>query len=141
MPKIAEIKEIDGEVWVRVGVAGEFASGLAIMSPEEIAAKEREYSKAYDHGKADAIKNMEERDSERESVALTKSEGFTKGAAHPCNCHKCTEAMHKERPATIPIRMMILCSKCGNKRCPHATDHELDCTGSNDPGQKGSVYE
>jgi hypothetical protein len=29
----------------------------------------------------------------------------------------------------------------GNKRCPKATDHELDCTGSNEPGQKGSAYE
>ena len=55
MPKIAEIKEIDGAVWVRVGIAGEFPSGLAIMSPEEIAAKEREYSKAYDDGYSDAL--------------------------------------------------------------------------------------
>lgn len=36
---------------------------------------------------------------------------------------------------------MVVCSKCGNKRCPHATDHKLDCTNSNAPGQKGSAYE
>ena len=36
---------------------------------------------------------------------------------------------------------MILCPTCGNKRCPHATDHRLDCTGSNDPGQAGSATE
>ena len=34
----------------------------------------------------------------------------------------------------------IVCAKCGNKRCPKATDCELDCTGSNDPGQPGSIY-
>jgi hypothetical protein len=36
---------------------------------------------------------------------------------------------------------MFLCPTCGNKRCPKATDHELKCTGSNKPGQKGSMYE
>ncbi|WP_208457748.1 hypothetical protein, partial [Burkholderia vietnamiensis] len=35
---------------------------------------------------------------------------------------------------------MILCLVCGNKRCPHATDHRHACTGSNEPGQPGSVY-
>ena len=35
---------------------------------------------------------------------------------------------------------MILCSLCGNKRCPHATDHRHECTGSNEPGQPGSSY-
>lgn len=33
------------------------------------------------------------------------------------------------------------CELCGNKRCPHHTNHTLECTGSNEPGQKGSVYE
>lgn len=37
--------------------------------------------------------------------------------------------------------MMRLCETCGNKRCPHATDKALECTGSNEPGQKGSAYE
>lgn len=36
---------------------------------------------------------------------------------------------------------MILCPTCGNKRCPHATNHELACTNSNEPGQAGSAYE
>jgi translation initiation factor 2 beta subunit (eIF-2beta)/eIF-5 len=35
----------------------------------------------------------------------------------------------------------IVCSKCGNKRCPHATNHIYECTNSNDPGQKGSSWE
>jgi hypothetical protein len=38
-------------------------------------------------------------------------------------------------------RRMVVCSICGNKRCPHATDHDLACTGTNEPGQKGSQYE
>jgi len=38
------------------------------------------------------------------------------------------------------MRMQV-CPKCGNKRCPKATDHNLKCTGSNESGQKGSVYQ
>jgi hypothetical protein len=36
---------------------------------------------------------------------------------------------------------MFLCTECGNKRCPKATNHKLKCTGSNEPGQPGSMYE
>lgn len=51
-----------------------------------------------------------------------------------CGCHRCIRergevAMH-----------MIVCPQCGNKRCPRASDHELACTNSNEPGQTGSVY-
>lgn len=35
---------------------------------------------------------------------------------------------------------MYLCPDCGNKRCPKGTNHELACTGSNEPGQPGSAY-
>lgn len=52
-----------------------------------------------------------------------------------CGCWKCLEARQE------PIRFMVLCSTCGNKRCPHAADHDLDCTASNEPGQPGSAYE
>lgn len=38
-------------------------------------------------------------------------------------------------------RPFIVCPTCGNKRCPHATDRAFACTGSNEPGQKGSYYE
>lgn len=37
--------------------------------------------------------------------------------------------------------LMILCATCGNKRCPKAADHKNECSGSNEPGQKGSAYE
>jgi hypothetical protein len=39
-----------------------------------------------------------------------------------------------------PYMRMLLCPACGNKRCPKASDHELACTGSNEPGQPGSVF-
>jgi len=35
---------------------------------------------------------------------------------------------------------MIVCPTCGNKRCPKASDHDLACINSNEPGQPGSVY-
>jgi hypothetical protein len=41
---------------------------------------------------------------------------------------------------TIGATRMIVCSECGNKRCPHGTDHRNECTGSNEPGQEGSRY-
>lgn len=37
-------------------------------------------------------------------------------------------------------RGMYLCATCGNKRCPHATDCRHACTGSNEPGQRGSMH-
>jgi hypothetical protein len=58
-----------------------------------------------------------------------------------CECHRCI----KEKDLcvnSIPLGSikMILCPTCGNKRCPHASDHRLACTGSNESGQPGSVY-
>lgn len=52
-----------------------------------------------------------------------------------CSCRQC---YNQGEGVTIPI--MHLCNLCGNKRCPHATDHTLDCTNSNEPGQTGSWY-
>jgi hypothetical protein len=37
-------------------------------------------------------------------------------------------------------RPFIVCPDCGNKRCPRASHHNHACTGSNEPGQMGSVY-
>jgi hypothetical protein len=49
-----------------------------------------------------------------------------------CWCHKCNSGWL--------VTHMIVCPTCGNKRCPRASDHELPCTDSNEPGQPGSVY-
>lgn len=48
-----------------------------------------------------------------------------------CGCMKCN-------PHAC---WMVVCDKCGNKRCPHATSHEHECTNSNASGQKGSIFE
>ncbi len=49
-------------------------------------------------------------------------------------CNRC-----REEAGALMLRM-ILCPECGNKRCQKASDHRLECTGSNEPGQAGSVY-
>jgi hypothetical protein len=49
-------------------------------------------------------------------------------------CHVCRELVEN-----APV-IMVCCPDCGNKRCPKATDHDLECTGSNEPGQTGSIY-
>ncbi|MDN7445282.1 hypothetical protein QZM64_39625 [Burkholderia cepacia] len=56
------------------------------------------------------------------------------GALPDCWCEAC-------RPNTFEDMRMILCQTCGNKRCPHATNHLNVCTRSNEPGQKGSSWE
>lgn len=65
----------------------------------------------------------------------------------PCPCYRCTKERTDIEPGPMmmgqPVEMMrmFLCQTCGNKRCPHAADHNLACTGSNEPGQLGSLYE
>ncbi len=59
-----------------------------------------------------------------------------------CGCYKCQDTLidpHSMLPLTMT--KFIVCPDCGNKRCPKSTDHTLDCTDSNEPGQKGSRYE
>lgn len=55
------------------------------------------------------------------------------------NCHKCLKGV-TENGWPVTSQRMILCGTCANKRCPKASDHNLECTGSNEPGQPGSVY-
>lgn len=58
-----------------------------------------------------------------------------------CICHRCIRE-NDIRMGALPLSSarMIVCPTCGNKRCPHASDHEIACTGSNAPGQPGSVF-
>lgn len=60
--------------------------------------------------------------------------GKNKVAQKSCGCYNCADAEYR-------MSHMIVCPTCGNKRCPHATDHNLACTNSNDAGQPGSRYE
>lgn len=61
-----------------------------------------------------------------------------------CSCRTCATERAKDMPmheAILHTGRFFACETCGNKRCPHATDHRLACTGSNAPGQAGSVYQ
>ena len=58
-------------------------------------------------------------------------EGLRKAAGRPCSCWACIKA-RGERP-----RHFVVCQTCGNKRCPHCSDHRFKCTGSNDVDQVG----
>lgn len=57
-------------------------------------------------------------------------------------CYRCigTQPAREGSWLTIGMTRMIVCPDCGNKRCPHSTDHALACTRSNEPGQTGSRY-
>ena len=57
----------------------------------------------------------------------------------PC-CHVHFHTPIENDPIMVFCKPMILCKICGNKRCPKATNCGLECTGSNDVGQAGSVY-
>ena len=64
----------------------------------------------------------------------------TKPLSDGCgNCHAClVGVMENNMPVTS--QRMIVCSDCGNKRCPKASNHRHKCTGSNEVGQYGSIY-
>jgi hypothetical protein len=77
---------------------------------------------------------------QRRALAHTALDRMVKNAedlglydAPACGCEAC-------QPNTSLGMRMILCATCGNKRCPHATDHRHACTNSNEPGQPGSSY-
>lgn len=59
-----------------------------------------------------------------------------------CQCLRCLREREErvENGWPVEVTRMVLCVKCGCKRCPHATDHNYACTDSNEPGQLGSAY-
>lgn len=64
-----------------------------------------------------------------------------------CGCLSCQEERASRLPEFDIGRFMGMdphfryaCEVCGNKRCPHHTDHRLACSGSNAVGQDGSAY-
>ena len=70
------------------------------------------------------------------------TDGYIKGDI----CYRCLKESGETRQlfgkdVLIADMRMVFCAICGNKRCPHATDHRLECTHSNEPGQAGSNYE
>lgn len=58
----------------------------------------------------------------------------------PCLCRKCIANKTDTNGWPLASTMFLACEKCGNKRCPHISDHTFACTNSNEPGQTGSVY-
>ena len=70
-------------------------------------------------------------DSGTSSLACTKPI-VSRSAFSKCSCLKCS-------PNIFPNIRFNVCSSCGNKRCPHASDHNFKCTKSNDVGQVGIV--
>lgn len=68
-----------------------------------------------------------------------------------CQCYACVSAHCEANPLSpsgltlgvfdLRLARYFLCETCGNKRCPHAANHRNECTGSNEPGQIGSLYE
>src|SRR5690242_21940996 len=60
-----------------------------------------------------------------------------------CGCMDCEDQLARDYERITGDwfhRGFIVCPDCGNKRCPKATHHDNPCSGSNEPGQKGSVY-
>lgn len=59
-----------------------------------------------------------------------------------CGCMRCYSERGAGEPLSITIRpgFRYACEVCGNKRCPHHTDHRLACANSNETGQPGSAF-
>jgi len=57
-----------------------------------------------------------------------------------CGCYNCMSKIADDSGWPLTMSTFIVCSSCGNKRCPKATDHNLACDNSNQPGQSGSRY-
>ena len=55
-----------------------------------------------------------------------------------CTCHACIKANDIQGGDDLPLNYsrMIVCPKCGNKRCPKADNHLHACSGSNAVGQQ-----
>lgn len=77
-------------------------------------------------------------------VAFMREYAKKIGVTAECICHHCIRELDLKHPQMpqLPLSsaIMVLCPKCGNKRCPRASDHRLECSGSNDTGQAGSIY-
>ncbi|WP_312946204.1 hypothetical protein [Superficieibacter sp.] len=74
------------------------------------------------------------RENENSSTKHFRENAETSTKLHEkCWCHTC-------RPMDITDMRFVVCPDCGNKRCPKANDHRNACSGSNEPGQKGSAY-
>lgn len=55
-------------------------------------------------------------------------------------CAKCfaQSAQAQGRP-WLSMSVMVVCTICGNKRCPKASNHANQCSGSNSPNQEAAA--
>lgn len=83
--------------------------------------------------KAESTTTMQTAPALDSSPKIAESTSGNSPVVPDCSCGTC-------RPVTFTDSRFVVCSECGNKRCPHANDHRNACTGSNEPGQEGSAY-
>ena len=89
----------------------------------------------------DMIQPFHERIKELEIENEKLRQALAQPEQEQCICHRCIKENDlREGAFPLSATIMILCPECGNKRCPKASDHRLACSGSNESGQKGSVY-
>ena len=69
-----------------------------------------------------------------QAVHVVPSAVTASAAPAKCWCLTC-------RPQSLADMRFVVCPTCGNKRCPKANNHQHECSGSNEPGQKGSAFE
>jgi hypothetical protein len=65
---------------------------------------------------------------------------MTTDQSNDCGCFYCMAERTDVLGFPLTLSTFIVCPTCGNKRCPKATNHIYECTGSNEPGQPGSRY-
>jgi Zn finger protein HypA/HybF involved in hydrogenase expression len=75
------------------------------------------------------------------AVGTGKGRSMLPSLYDPQNSVKCwCQTCCKNETGEYHLFRFVVCPECGNKRCPRATNHELECTGSNEPNQEGSIY-
>ena len=75
------------------------------------------------------------------AVGTGKGRSMLPSLYDPQNSVKCwCQTCCKNETGEYHLFRMVVCPDCGNKRCPKATNHMLECSGSNEPNQEGSIY-
>jgi hypothetical protein len=99
---------------------------------------------ATDHGDLRSMDECRERVDDIGHIAdlldILRPPSTTEEPTEPRGNPGCCFACWDRYAAPGAFQGFMVCSTCGNKRCPHAADHELACTASNEPGQPGSAY-
>ncbi|EMD2165772.1 TPA: hypothetical protein ACW9LQ_003145 [Enterobacter hormaechei] len=120
---------IQGKSPIDCGYEPLYLAPPAPVSVPDAMEMDDDFDSAFEHGKAVGWNAYR--------AAMLQSFGNSEQLNSPvipdCSCGTC-------RPVTFTDSRFVVCSECGNKRCPHANDHRNACTGSNEPGQEGGAY-